>query len=253
MRTHNKHIRVYTNGIDVSGYSRAVGALAWMFGAEPDAAVTDECKNILIGQGEIQAGPLSAFLDNDAAGLWNLANAGTQTLNLMVAIGANAAPAANDHVFAWTFEQAAYPVEQGAGFVAVSIPMVTSYASPLTYKRPWGRLLAPMAARTAVNSAVGIDDLGAASALGGIFVYHLQSSNGTVTLTAQEADTNSDVSFANITGATSGAITAAVSPKHGMIALATDAAIKRYLRWQLAFGTATTATFAAAFIRNNIP
>jgi hypothetical protein len=74
--------------------------------------------------------------------------------------------------------------------------------------------------------------------------------NGTVTLKAQEADTNSDGDFGDITDATSGSITAAVSPKSGMIALDADASIKRYLRWQLAFGTANTATFACAFIRN---
>ena len=94
MRTHNKHIRAFMNGVDVSGYTRAVGSLDWSFGAEPDAAVTDEVKNILIGQGDIQAGGYSAFLDNDAAGLFTLASAGTQTINYMVAIGTNAAPVA---------------------------------------------------------------------------------------------------------------------------------------------------------------
>lgn len=250
MRTHSKYLRVYVNGVDISGYSRSVGTLAQIFGAEPDAAFTDGCKNILIGQCDIQAGPISAFLDNDAAGLFNLAQAGNGYSNLMVAIGALAAPVQGDHVFAWGFEQTDYAVEGGAGFVAVSMPLAVSHASTLGYSRPWGRLLAPMAARTAANSATGIDDIGAASAKGGIFVYHLASSNGTVTLKAQEADTNNDGSFADITGATSGSITAAVSPQSGMIALATDASIKRYLRWQLALGTATTATFAAAFIRN---
>lgn len=241
------------NGVDVSGYTRAVGSLDWNFGAEPDAAVTDECKNILVGQGDIVAGGYSAFLDNDAAGLFTLANAGTQTINYMVAIGANAAPVAGNPVFAWKFEQSSYATEQGAGFVAVTVPFGgASYASTLTYKRPWGVLLHASAAETAVNAAAGIDDIGASSALGGIFVYHLLSSNGTVTLTAQEASTNSDANFADITGATSGSIDASAAPKSGMIALGTTAAVKRYLRWQLAFGTASTATFVCAFIRNNL-
>lgn len=241
------------NGVDVSGYTRAVGSLDWNFGAEPDAAVTDECKNILVGQGDIVAGGYSAFLDNDAAGLFTLANAGTQTINYMVAIGANAAPVAGNPVFAWKFEQSSYATEQGAGFVAVTVPFGgASYASTLTYKRPWGVLLHASAVETAVNAAAGIDDIGASSALGGIFVYHLLSSNGTVTLTAQEASTNSDANFADITGATSGSIDASAAPKSGMIALGTTAAVKRYLRWQLAFGTASTATFVCAFIRNNL-
>lgn len=253
MRTHNKHTRVYVDGVDLSGYSRQVGALGWVFDAEPDAAFTDQCKNILIGKGDIQAGTINAFLDNDAAGLFTLASASQGTRNLLVAIGANAAPVAGDPVFAWKFEQTSYTVEQGSGFVAATIPMGgASYASTLTYKKPWGVLLHPSGAETAANTAIGIDDNGASSALGGIFIYHLLSSNGTVTLTAQDAATNTNPSFAAITGATSGSITAAVTPQSGMIALGTTSAVRRYLRPQIAFGTATTATYVSAFIRNNL-
>jgi hypothetical protein len=69
-RTHNKHVRVYVNGVDRSGYSKQIGPLGWVFGAEPDTAMTDGAMNILIGQADIQAGTLNAFLDNDAAGLF---------------------------------------------------------------------------------------------------------------------------------------------------------------------------------------
>lgn len=259
-RTHLKHYRVYCDGVDISGYSRQVGALNWMFDAEADAAITDEVKNILIGKGDIQAGPINAFLDNDAAGLFALAGSGTNdhgTRNLMIAIGANAAPAAGDPVFAWKFEQIAYQVEPGTGFVAASIPMGgASYASTLTYKKPWGTLLYPKATRTAatgVNDGTGVDDYGESPpSLGGIFVYHLFSSDGTLTLSADEADTNLDGSFAALTGATSGEIDATTTPQHGMIALSTSAAVKRYLRWQIAFNSATTCVFASAFIRNTL-
>jgi hypothetical protein len=250
-RTHNKHVRVYVNGVDLSGYSRTIGPLAWMFGAEPDAAMTDGAKNIVIGQGDIQAGVLNAFLDNDAAGLF--ANKAQGTKNLLVAIGANAAPVAGDNIFAWKFEDTGYMAEQGSGFVAANLPFGgASYASTLTYKRPWGILLHASAARTAANTAVGIDDNAASSELGGIFVYHLLSSDGTVTLSVQDAATNTDPSFAALSGATSGSITAAVTPQSGMVALGTTATVRRYLRWQLALGTATTATFVMGFIRNNL-
>jgi hypothetical protein len=250
-RTHNKHVRVYVNGVDLSGYSRTIGPLAWMFGAEPDAAMTDGAKNIVIGQGDIQAGVLNAFLDNDAAGLF--ANQAQGTRNLLVAIGANAAPVAGDNIFAWKFEDTGYMAEQGSGFVAANLPFGgASYASTLTYKRPWGNLLHASGAETAVNTGTGIDDNGASSALGGVFVYHLLSSNGTVTIKAQHAATNSNASFSDITGATSGSINAAVTPQSDMIALGTTLAISRYLRWQIVLGTATTATFVAGFIRNNL-
>lgn len=262
-RTHNKHLRVFVDGVDISGYSRSVGALNWVFDAEPDAAITDAVKNILIGKCDIQAGPISAFLDNDTAGLYVLAGkagAGTGTRNLMISIGANAAPAKGDNVFAWKMEQTDYSVEQGSGFVAVNIPFGgSSSQGTLVYKKPWGHLLLPKTDLTsaATNTATGIDDLGASSALGGIFVYHVLTSNGTLTLTAEDAATNVDGDFVTSTldtVATSGLLTtAAVTPKHGMIALATDRAVLRYLRWQIVWGTATTATVTVAFIRNNLP
>ena len=251
-RTHNKHVRAYVDGTDLSGYSRSIGALAWTFDAEPDAAFTDEAKNIVMGKCDIQAGTLNAFLDNDTSGLFTLANSGYGTRNLMVAIGANASPAAGDPVFAWKFEQTAYSVEQGAGFVSVSVPFGgASYASTLTYKKPWGRLLHAKGAETAANTATGIDD-SASSSYGGILVYHLFSSDGTVTLKVQDASTNSDGSFSDLSGATSGSINASVTPASGMIAISTTATVRRYLRWQISLGTATTATFALAFIRNTI-
>jgi hypothetical protein len=252
-RTHNKHLRVYCDGVDLSGYGRNIGALEWVFDAEPDASFVDESKNILIGKGDIKAGTLNAFLDNDAAGLYVLANAGTATRNLLVAVGANAAPVQGDNIFAWKFEQSGYNVEQGSGFVSVTLPFGgASYASTLTYQKPWGKLLHAKGAETAVNTSTGIDDNGASSALGGIFIYHLLSSDGTVTLKAQDAASNLNASFADITGATSGSIDASVTPASGMVALSTTATVRRYLRWQLVFGTASTATFIAAFIRNNL-
>lgn len=256
-RTHLKHYRAYTDGVDVSGYARQIGTLGSTFAAEAGAALTDGVKNIMMGQGAIQAGPINAFLDNDAAGLFALAGTGSNdhgTRNLMIAIGANAAPVAGNPIFAWKFEQLSYNVEPGGGFVAANIPFGdASYASTLTYKQPWGFLLHAKGAETAVNTATGLDDNAGASTLGGIFCWQLFSSNGTVTLKAQHAATNSNGSFADITGATSGSINASVTPQSGMVALSTSLSISRYTRWQLVFGTATTATFALGFIRNYIP
>lgn len=255
-RTHLKHCRVYMNGVDISGYTRQIGALNWMFSAEPDKALTDECANILIGQGEIAAGPINAFLDNDAAGLHALAGTGSTnygTKMLTVAIGANAAPALGDPVFSWIFEQTAYTVEQGSGFVAANVTNGgASYTSTLTYRRPWGHMLHPRGAETAVNTAIGADDIGASSALGGIFWYHIFSANGTATVKAQHAGTNANGSFSDLTGATSGSVDASASPKYGMVALSTSLSISRYTRWQIVLGTATTLNFTCGLIRNNL-
>ena len=86
-RTHLKHYRAYVNGVDLSGQSRTIGALAHVFGADNDAAMTDESRNIVLGQADIQAGTLSAFLENDAASLF--ANKAQGTRNLLVAITSN--------------------------------------------------------------------------------------------------------------------------------------------------------------------
>ena len=248
-RTHQKHIRVYVDGYDLSGYSRQVGPLSVAFGANPDAAFTDGCKNITMGQADIQAGTLNAFLENDAAGLFGLYKAGSGTRNLLVAIGVNAAPVAGDPVFAWKMEQSAYTAEGGEGFTSATLPFGgASYASTLTYSKPWGVLLHANAAETAANTATGLDGTAQTTA-GGVFAYHLLSSDGTVTLKVQDASTNSNGSFGDLSGATSGSIDATTTPVSGMVALSTTATVKRYIRWQLAFGTASTATFVAAFIR----
>lgn len=251
-RTHNKNIRIYCNGVDLSGYSRSVGELAWTFGVSPDAAITDECKNIIIGQADIQVSQINAFLDNDTSGLF--ANRAQGLRNLMVAVGVGAAPVAGNPFFAWKFEDVGYNATPGEGFVTATLPLGgASFASTLTYKKPWGALLHAKGAETGANTGTGIDDFGASPpSLGGIFVYHLFTSDNAVTLTAEEADTNENASFAAITGATSGSINAAVTPQSGMIAIATNYAVKRYLRWQINMGSATTATFVCGFIRNNL-
>lgn len=252
-RTHLKYCRAYVDGYDLSGYERSIGAMSQVFDASPESALSDSVMNFTMGRAMIGMPSLNGFLDNDAAGAFTLAKASNGTRNVLIAIGVNAAPAAGNPVFAWKFEQTGYAVEAGDGFVAANILFGdASYASPLTYSTPWGVLLHPSGAETAVNSSTGVDDNSASTAKGGVFVYQLLSSDGTVTLKVQDASSNVDGSFGDLSGATSGSITAAVTPASGMVAIGTTATVKRYLRWQLVFGTATTATFAAAFIRNHI-
>ena len=249
-RINKKFTRLYMDGYDISGYSNEIGSLDWLYDVTPNAAFSDSVMNGINGKAVVSAGTINAFLDNDTAGLTSLTQTGAGTKNIMVAFGTNAVPVAGDPVFAWKFEQSNYQKTEGDSFSAVTLNVSNaSYTSPPTYQKPWGVLLAPMAARTAASTATGIDDIGAASALGGIFVYHASSSDGTFTLTAEEASSNLNASFAAITGATSGSIDASVTPKSGMIELGTTAAIKRYLRFQLALGSATTVTFCSAFIR----
>ena len=249
-RTHSKHHRLYIDGIDLSGHALALPSVSWGSEPAPASALSDNIKNILVTQSMITMEAINVFLDNDAAGAFNKHSNNSGEINVAFGIGLNAAPAQGDPAFAWKMKQSSYLGEQGDGFVVANIGISgPSSEGVLTYDKPWGNILNPLSARTGVNSSTGIDDVEASSLLGGIFFFHLTTSNGTVTLTVEEASINSDGNFGALSGATSGSIDASSSPKHGLIALGTTAAVKRYLRWQLAFGTASTATFFCGFIR----
>lgn len=251
-RVNKKFTRLYTDGYDVSGYANEIGALDWLYDQTLGAAFSDEVMNGINGKVTISAGTINAYLDNDTAGLLSLAKAVDGTRTLVVAHGTTAVPAALDPMFAWKFEQGSFQTANAEGFTPSTIKVGgASYAGVLTYRKPWGFVVHPKGAETAVNTAVGLDDLGAASALGGIFVYQLFSSNGTVTLSLEDAATNTNPSFAALSGATSGSINASVTPAASMVALGATATVRRYIRWQLVFGTATTATFFAGFIRSS--
>ena len=79
-------------------------------------------------------------------------------------------------------------------------------------------------------------------------MYQVFSGDGTASIKVQDASTNSDVSFADLLS--SGSVNFS-TPKSGIVALAKTATVKRYVRWQIALGTATTVTFALAFVRGN--
>ena len=76
-------------------------------------------------------------------------------------------------------------------------------------------------------------------------MYQMFSSDGTAAIKIQ--DSPDDSAWTDLV--TSGDKDASSTPKSGIVATATDETIDRYLRWQLALNTATTATFAVAFIR----
>lgn len=251
-RTVQKHTRVYVAGYDLSGYARSIGPLSTSFETNDLTVMTDAVKGALPGQAEISVGKLDGVLDPTASvGLHAVFSANTGARRVVsVPIGFRAAPAQGDPVFCGEFIQGAYTATPDGG-VTVNLPFETwaTDSSSLLYAKAWGWLLHAKGAETAVNTAVGIDDNGAATAAGGYLTYHLFSSDGTVTLKVQDAATNLNASFADLSGATSGSIDASVTPASALVALAPTATVRRYLRWQLVLGTATTATFALSFVR----
>ena len=250
-RRNPKFTKIYVNGYEISCQASNIGSVGYTSDAPMVAAYCDEVLNSVLGQAQIQCGPLNAFLSHSATtGIHEVFDDGTNTVDVMIAFGSLAVPAAGDPVFAWTMRQGGYTADGAEGVVGVNIPFPNAdYSTVKGYHSPFGLLVHAKGAETAANTAVATIDNAASSANGGIFAYQLFSSNGTVTLKLQEADTNLNANFADLTGATSGIIDASVTPASGMVTLSTTATVKRYIRWQLAFGTATTATFALAFIR----
>lgn len=248
--------RIYANGYDLSGYTRALGSMGVKFDEALDAALTDSVKNLSLGRGNIQAGPINAFLATEASptiGIHELMSTGSGPYNLLAVYGTISGGAVGDPTFSAQMENGEYTSQSGDGFAAVNVTFPNaSSKGPLNYPNPFGVLLHPKAARTAANTAVATIDNGGSSLKGGVFVYQLFSSNGTVTLSMDDSATNlNNAAFAAVSGATSGSIDASTTPKSGMAQLGNTATVRQYLRWQLAFGTANTCTFALAFIRGN--
>jgi len=253
-RTVPKWIRFYMAGYDMSGYSRTVGPLKWEYEeVELTAQMGDAVKGYLPGRASISCGTLNGVFDSTAtSGLHVIASTVATSEVVMIPIGIRAAPAAGDPVFMGEFVQLGYHAEESGGAIFANVPFGEwDVANLLSHHRskPWGILIHALAARTAANTAVGIDDYGAATALGGYMMYQVTAGNGTATIKMQDAATNSNVSFADITGATSGELDCSAVQK-GIVDLTATRDVRRYLRWQLTLGTATTLTFALAFMRS---
>ena len=250
-RTNEQYQRVYVNGYDLSGDARKLGNYGFKTDFPVDAAYSDAVKNGVLGRTQVTMGGINAFLSPSAAtGTHELFKGGGVITDLMIAIGVLGIPAVGCPVFAWRFGQTEYSAE-GKDLVGVNINFADSaFSAPLGYNLPFGLLTHAKSAETGANTAVGVINNGASSALGGVFVYQAFSSNGTFTLSLDDSATNANnAAFAALSGATSGSIDASSTPKSGFIQLSNTATVRQYLRWQLALGTATTVTFACAFLR----
>jgi len=255
-RTKDRWKRIYADGYDLSGFTRSIGPMEITFDDIDMTVWSDTVKGYLPGQAQVNLGTQNCMFDNTATtGLHAVMSTSGVERVVMVAQGIRAAPAAGDPVFCGQFLQGGYQSADDGGAVAVTIPWSGWAADGTTriYPAGWGVLLHANGAETAPSTATGYDNpTGGATAKGGYFVYQvLTGSGGTVTLKVQDAATNLNASFADLTGATSGSITASAGVS-GIVALGNTATVRQYLRWQLVLGTATTVTFVAAFVRGYI-
>ena len=252
-RTHPKWVRFYMGGYPMSGYARTVGPLKWEYEeAEITAQMGDAVKGYLPGNASISCGTLNGVFDSTAtSGLHVIASTVATSEVVMIPIGIRAAPAAGDPVFMGEFVQLGYHAEESGGAIFANIPFGEwDVANLLSHSRskPWGILIRAQAACEAANTAVGIDDYGAATALGGYMMYQVQSGDGTATISMEDAATNEDAQFAALTGATTGELDCN-NVQAGIIDLTATQDVRRYLRWQISFSSASGVTFALAFCR----
>jgi hypothetical protein len=258
-RIRRQDYRVYIDGYDLSGFGRTIGPLAVEYDeAELTAYMSDTVKGYLRNTAMVNVGTLNAVFDNTAGtGLFVLAGASGVPRNILVTIGDRAAPVDGNPCFGGTFNQNGFNAEDSGGAVTATIPYSgwAGTASSAAYNIPWGTLLHASAQRLVadpVNDQPGFDNpLGAVSTTkGGYFMYEvLDGDGGNLTLSVDDAAApNIDGSFAPLVGATSGLILADPGVS-GIVAIGTAATVRRYLRWQIAFGTSVDVTFVSAFMR----
>lgn len=252
-RTTTKNLRCYIDGYDLSSYITNIGALNWDFGFETIAGLSEEIKGGLPGQATTGIESINGMFDTTATSGLHAVMSTVTNHHVMIPFGVAGAPAAADFVYFGRYEQLGYALDIGDGLTAASMKFgMPSVDEGLSYDKPWGVLVHASAARTAANTAVGIDDYGSATT-GGYMMYQIFSviGAGTVTIKVQHADTNSNVSFSDLGGCTSGAIAHSSVPASDIKETTlTTTAVKRYLRWQIALDTITSVTFALAFVRD---
>lgn len=247
-RTTANWMRIYLDGYRMSGYTEKIGPLSEEFPELARDALSDAVGGSLPGRARLSPGTLNGLFDNTALGLHALASGGNSLRHLIVAIGENAEPVAGCRVFAGDYRQLSYQAV-GDGIVAANASFAGWDVSAATraYDKAFGVLLHADGAETTVNTSTGVDG-GGATTYGGLLAYQVLAGDGTATLKIQDAAVNTNPSFSDLSGATTGLINCA-TPSAGLVALSNTATVRQYLRWQIVLGSASTVTFVLAFIR----
>lgn len=261
-RTVQKHSKVYIRAaVEATPYAQAFGPLVWEYDDVDCTTIGDAIKGYLPGQARVTPTTYNFTADPGAStgGYWFNYSGGpgmdASYYNgrriYTIALGIRGTPAAGDPVFCGQFIDRGLVTSNDGGLVtaALNIDGYDPRSAPVGYSIPWGILLHAYGAETAANSAVGIDQ-GASTAFGGYMVYHV-TADGTATIKVQSASTNSDGSFGDVAGLTTGVtdFTAAANEQGIVATTAATTTINRYVRWQIVLGTATTITFVLSLIR----
>lgn len=247
-RTTNRWLRIWMDGLDLSGDASGIGELEWSYEDTPEGALSWAIKGCLPGQPTIKAGAINGYLNSTAGAIHGLAAGEGVERTLMVALGIRADPALGDPLWIGKFQQGAYKSGEGKGLVPVTVPLSLQAPGSMVYDIPWGVLLFPKSTQTGAYTGSGVDQA-ASTAYGGYLAYQVFSLDaGTVTLSVQDSADGS--TYAAVSGLTTSAIAAASAPCGGIINLAKTVTVRRYVRPQIALaGGATTAVVALGFVR----
>lgn len=246
--------RLYIDGYDMSSYTVDPGERGIEY-PEMGGAVclADAIKGVIEGQPQVSFGPVNGVFDNTAtSGLHVLANAAQGTRRYILHTrGVQAVPAIGDDAFCFVGMQSSYKAANADNTAVANMVFQYDATAGLSYIQHFGALLHAYGSETGANSANTNADAGAASTKGGWLMYQIRSITGSGTVTISTDDSSTGTSgWAALSGATSGAIATASAPVAGFVQLATNATVKQYLRWQIAFGgSATACTFVLAFMR----
>ena len=244
--------RLYIGGYDMSGYTIDCGERGSDYEPGEQYCIGDAVKGVLTGKPNWIFGPVNGTFDNTAtSGIHVLANAAQGTQRYIMHLrGVRAAPAIGDDVFCADMVQSRYQSAAGGGILAANLQFAHNAMSTIAYANPWGALMHVLGSETGANSANTNADGEAATTKGGWLMYQITSITGSGTVTISVHDSANGTSWLALSGATSGAIATASAPTAGIVNLGNTATVRRYLRWQIAFGgSATACTFALAFMR----
>lgn len=244
--------RLYIDGYDASCYTIDCGERGVDFDLGESFTLCDAVNGVVAGQANVTFGPVNGVFDNTATtGLHVLAVAAQGTRRYITNLrGVNAVPAIGDDAFCAVMLQQSYKATQGDNMTTASVTFSHDATAGMNYSQHWGACLHTLSAATGANSANTNADGGAASTGGGWLMYHITSITGSGTVTISVDDSANGTDWLALSGATSGAIATASAPTAGFVQLATNATVRRYLRWQIAFGgSASACTFALSMMR----
>ena len=256
-RTVSKYTRVYagdtTHGVGLCADVSSIPSLGTEFDYNPIAAYCWGVNGGMLDQGAHPFGPVNGVFSSDTT-------VGSEDIHeqLKAMVGGNVAVAValgireeatcGSPCYVWQGLLNRYEAVMDAGnMVTFTSTWAEGAQTRTNYGKAWGHVIHPLGAETAANTnTTNVIDNGVASAAGGYLYYCLTAIDaGTVTISVDDSADGS--TYGALSGATSGALSAIGA---GVVQLGTTAAVKRYIRFQVALaGGASTATFFAAFVR----